>query len=85
MVSFYVDAVPVGTVAVNGPPAAAPRDLVLGNDLQQLGDFDGRLDDLRIYDGPLPPGAISQLVSRMAPRLDGGHDHPLPVAGRWLM
>lgn len=73
--TFYRDAVAAGTVAAIHDPRPANLKLLVGNGMGFSNDFDGRIDELRIYARALAPGEIADLVSaETGPCEDGDGD-----------
>ena len=55
---FYLNGVALGNLTINETPSGAieddsSRDLYIGNDIDQTNEFDGHLDEIRLYDSVL--------------------------------
>lgn len=50
ILAFYVDGVPAGSVAAIHDPRPTFRNLYIGNDRDRTKDFNGLIDELKIYD-----------------------------------
>lgn len=63
----YIDGIKSGTLDTGGDPLIPAYDIVLGtrNNKMETRYYDGKLDDLRIYDYSLSEDQISKVLSKM--------------------
>ena len=61
--TFYIDGLPAGTGTVSNAFNANAFDITLGHDHFVGNEFDGSLDDIRLYNRALTPGEIVSLYT----------------------
>ena len=86
LATFYINGVQSGTMNRNsGTPVAGANNVIIGNDLASARDFNGGMDEIRIYDRVLSPGEIKTLASQTNPKIHISPDNDVSATSITLI